>query len=69
MDLSLFAEQGFALGMLMALVYYMMSAFYLTFSGYLHGGLHLTPLEAGLRMLPVGVGISSESKRIRGGLV
>lgn len=55
-DLSLFRESGFAIGVAMALVYYMLSAFYLTFSIYLQGGLSLTPLEAGLRTLPFGIG-------------
>jgi EmrB/QacA subfamily drug resistance transporter len=55
-DFSLFRESGFAIGVAMALVYYMLSAFYLTFSVYLQGGLHLTPLDAGLRTLPFGIG-------------
>jgi EmrB/QacA subfamily drug resistance transporter len=55
-DLGLFREKGLAVGVAMALLYYMLSAFYLTFSAYLQGGLHLTPLDAGLRTLPFGVG-------------
>jgi EmrB/QacA subfamily drug resistance transporter len=55
-DLSLFRESGFAIGVAMALVYYMMASFYLTSSIYLQGGLGLTPFDAGLRMLPIGVG-------------
>jgi EmrB/QacA subfamily drug resistance transporter len=55
-DLSLFRENGFAIGVAMALVFYMHAAFYLTFSVYLQGGLHLTPLDAGLRTLPFGIG-------------
>lgn len=55
-DLSLFRESSFAIGIAMALVYYMLSAFYLTFSIYLQGGLHLTPFGAGLRTLPFGIG-------------
>jgi EmrB/QacA subfamily drug resistance transporter len=55
-DISLFRERGFAIGVVMALLYYMLSAFYLTFSVYLQGGLHLTPLDAGLRTLPFGIG-------------
>lgn len=54
--LSLFRERGFAFGVAMALVCYMLSAFYLTFSVYLQAGLKLTPLEAGLRTLPFGIG-------------
>ncbi|WP_035720580.1 MFS transporter [Bradyrhizobium sp. ARR65] len=55
-DLSLFRESGFAIGVAMALVFYMLSSFYLTFSVYLQGGLHLTPLDAGLRTLPFAIG-------------
>lgn len=55
-DISLFRQNGFAIGVAMALLYYMLSAFYLTFSVYLQGGLHLTPLAAGLRTLPFGIG-------------
>ncbi len=45
----------------MALVFYMLSSFYLTFSVYLQGGLHLTPLDAGLRTLPFGIGYFAAS--------
>lgn len=55
-DLGLFRERGLAIGMAIALLYYMLSSFYLTFSVYLQGGLHLTPLDAGLRTLPFAVG-------------
>jgi MFS family permease len=40
----------------MALLFYMLSSFYLTFSIYLQSGLHLTPLEAGWRTVPFGIG-------------
>jgi EmrB/QacA subfamily drug resistance transporter len=55
-QLSLFRQSRFSIGIAMALVFYMLSAFYLTFSLYLQGGLHLTPLDAGLRTLPFGIG-------------
>jgi EmrB/QacA subfamily drug resistance transporter len=55
-DFALFRERGFAFGVPMALLYYMLSAFYLCFSVYLQAGLRLTPLEAGMRNLPFGVG-------------
>jgi MFS family permease len=55
-DFSLFREPGFATGVAMALVFYMLSSFYLTFSIYLQGGLHMTPLDAGLRTLPFAIG-------------
>jgi predicted MFS family arabinose efflux permease len=55
-DMSLFRAPGFAIGVGMALVFYTLSAFYLTFSIYLQRGLHLSPLAAGLQTLPLGVG-------------
>jgi EmrB/QacA subfamily drug resistance transporter len=55
-DLSLFRQRGFAIGVVMALLFYMLSAFYLTFSIYLQAGLHLAPLAAGLQTLPFGIG-------------
>jgi EmrB/QacA subfamily drug resistance transporter len=54
--MSLFRHSRFSIGIAMALVFYMLSAFYLTYSLYLQGGLHLTPLDAGLHTLPFGVG-------------
>lgn len=55
-DLSLFRESGFAMGLVMALLFYMLSSFYLTFSVYLQSGLHLSPLDAGVRTLPFAGG-------------
>jgi EmrB/QacA subfamily drug resistance transporter len=55
-DISLFRESCFAIGVAMALLFYMLSSFYLTFSVYLQKGLHLSPLEAGLRTLPFAIG-------------
>jgi EmrB/QacA subfamily drug resistance transporter len=55
-ELSLFRDRGFVAGIVMALAFYMLSSFYLTFSVYLQGGLHLTPLEAGLETLPFASG-------------
>jgi predicted MFS family arabinose efflux permease len=55
-DLSLFRERGFGIGVAMAFVYYMMGSFYLAASLYLQGGMRLTAVDAGMRMLPVGIG-------------
>ena len=55
-DLSLFRNRGFVMGLLMALTVYMLSSFYLTFSVYLQGGLRRTPFEAGMVNLPYAVG-------------
>nr|WP_246661225.1 MFS transporter [Rhizobium sp. ERR1071] len=60
-DLSLFRQRRFSIGIIMALVFYMLSAFYLTYSVYLQSGLRLTPLEAGLFMLPFGFGYFASS--------
>jgi EmrB/QacA subfamily drug resistance transporter len=54
--LTLFRNSSFILGVLMALALYLLSSFYLTFSVYLQGGLHMTPLEAGLATLPYAIG-------------
>jgi EmrB/QacA subfamily drug resistance transporter len=54
-EFSLFHNRRFSLGILMGLVFYMLSAFYLTFSIYLQAGLGDTPLHAGLRTLPFAV--------------
>ena len=54
-EFALFRNRRFSLGMLMGLVFYMLSAFYLTFSLYLQAGLHNTPLQAGIAMLPFAV--------------
>ena len=54
-ELALFRNRRFSLGILMGLVFYMLSAFYLTFSLYLQAGLHKTPLQAGIAMLPFAV--------------
>lgn len=55
-DLSLFTRRGFSIGVGMALLYYMLSAFYLTVSTYLQSGLGLSPLAASLRIAPFGGG-------------
>jgi EmrB/QacA subfamily drug resistance transporter len=60
-DFSLFRQPAFAIGIAMALVFYMLSSFYLTFSVYLQGGLHLSPVDAGLRTLPFAFGYFAAS--------
>ncbi|MDR3398869.1 MAG: MFS transporter [Pandoraea sp.] len=54
-EFALLREPGFAVGVAMAFALYMLSSFYLTFSVYLQGGLHLSPLQAGLATLPYAV--------------
>jgi len=54
--LALFRNGGFVIGLAMALAFYMLSSFYLTFAVYLQSGLHKSPLEAGLATLPFALG-------------
>jgi EmrB/QacA subfamily drug resistance transporter len=54
--LSLFRNRSFAAGLIMALAFYMLSSFYLTFSVYLQSGLQKSPMEAGLATLPFAAG-------------
>lgn len=55
-DLSLFRAPGFAIGVTMAGLFYMLSSFYLTFSVYLQDGRHMMPIDAGMQMLPFAIG-------------
>jgi EmrB/QacA subfamily drug resistance transporter len=54
--LSLFRSSGFAVGLVVAVAFYMHSSFYLTFAVYLQSGLHRSPLAAGIATLPFAVG-------------
>jgi MFS family permease len=47
---------AFVIGLVMALAFYMLSSFYLTFAVYLQSGLHESPLAAGLATLPFATG-------------
>ncbi|WP_374471028.1 MFS transporter [Phenylobacterium sp.] len=47
---------GLGRALLIALLFYAIGAFFLLFSVYLQGALHLTPLHAGVTFLPFGVG-------------
>jgi EmrB/QacA subfamily drug resistance transporter len=60
-ELALFRDSRFVAGIALALAFYMLSSFYLTFSVYLQGGLHLAPLDAGLQMLPFAGGFFAAS--------
>jgi EmrB/QacA subfamily drug resistance transporter len=55
-ELCLFSDGRFVVGIVMALAFYMLSSFYLTFSVYLQGGLHLTPLDAAFETFPFAAG-------------
>jgi MFS family permease len=54
--LHLLRNSAFAIGLVMALAFYMLSSFYLTFAVYLQSGLHQSPLAAGLATLPFATG-------------
>ncbi len=54
--LHLLSNSAFVIGLVMALAFYMLSSFYLTFAVYLQSGLHETPLAAGLATLPFASG-------------
>ncbi len=53
---SLLQNRGLMRGLLAALFFYSLAAFWLIFSVYQQGGLGLTPFEAGLAILPAAVG-------------
>jgi EmrB/QacA subfamily drug resistance transporter len=54
--LHLLRNSAFVIGLVMALAFYMLSSFYLTFAVYLQNGLHETPLAAGIATLPFAAG-------------
>ncbi|MEW6644787.1 MAG: MFS transporter [Pseudomonadota bacterium] len=55
-ELALFANGSFVLGVLMALALYLLASFYLTFAVYLQNGRQMSPLAAGVAMLPYAGG-------------
>jgi MFS family permease len=52
----LLRNSAFVIGLVMALAFYMLSSFYLTFAVYLQSGLHASPMAAGLATLPFAMG-------------
>jgi EmrB/QacA subfamily drug resistance transporter len=59
--LHLLRNSVFVIGLVMALAFYMLSSFYLTFAVYLQSGLRMSPLSAGLATLPFAVGFFASS--------
>ncbi|MGF6239934.1 EmrB/QacA subfamily drug resistance transporter [Paraburkholderia sp. GAS38] len=55
-DLQLFRNPVFSLGLLLAFCFYCDSVFFLTYGIYLQSGLHWTPLAAGFAIFPFGIG-------------
>jgi MFS family permease len=55
-DLQLFRNPAFSIGLVVAFLFYCNSAFFLTYGIYLQTGLHWTPLEAGFAIMPFAIG-------------
>ncbi len=55
-DLQLFRNPAFSFGLAVAFLFYCNSAFFLTYGIYLQTGLHWTPLEAGMAIMPFAIG-------------
>ncbi|NML32848.1 MFS transporter [Paraburkholderia antibiotica] len=55
-DLQLFRNRAFALGLLLAFLFYCNSAFFLTYGIFLQTGLHWTPLASGIAIMPFALG-------------
>jgi EmrB/QacA subfamily drug resistance transporter len=55
-DLQLFRNRAFALGLVLAFLFYCNSAFFLTYGIFLQTGLHWTPLASGIAIMPFAIG-------------
>ncbi|WP_027798459.1 MFS transporter [Paraburkholderia dilworthii] len=55
-DLQLFRNRAFALGLVLAFLFYCNSAFFLTYGIFLQTGLHWTPLASGVAIMPFAIG-------------
>ena len=55
-DLQLFRNRAFALGLVLAFLFYCNSAFFLTYGIFLQTGLHWTPLASGIAIMPFALG-------------
>ncbi|WP_341319015.1 MFS transporter [Paraburkholderia sp. IMGN_8] len=55
-DLQLFRNPAFALGLVLAFLFYCNSAFFLTYGIFLQTGLHWSPLASGMAIMPFAVG-------------
>ena len=55
-DLQLFRNPAFALGLVLAFLFYCNSAFFLTYGIFLQTGLHWTPLASGIAIMPFAIG-------------
>jgi EmrB/QacA subfamily drug resistance transporter len=59
LDVRLLRNPVVALGLALAVLFYTLSAFFLTYGIYLQGGLHWSPLASGFAILPFGLGFLS----------
>lgn len=55
-DLQLFRNPAFGLGLVLAFLFYCNSAFFLTYGIFLQTGLHWTPIVAGMAIMPFAIG-------------
>jgi EmrB/QacA subfamily drug resistance transporter len=55
-DLRLFRNPAFSIGLVVAFLFYCNSAFFLTYGIYLQTGLHWSALDAGLAIMPFAIG-------------
>ena len=55
-DLRMFRNPVFSIGLILVFLFYWDSVFFLTFGIFLQSGLHWTPLESGMAILPFGLG-------------
>ncbi len=61
LDMRLFANRGFAVGMTLELMVYSSSGFFFSYAVYLQNGLGWDVMQAGLAILPFGLGFLSGS--------
>ncbi len=59
LDVRLLRNPVVALGLALAFLFYLLSAFFLSYGIYLQSGLHWSPLASGFAILPFGVGFLS----------
>ena len=62
-DLGLFKNVTFVIGLVMAFLFYCISVFFLTFGIYLHSGLGWTALGSGISILPFAMGFLAGTLR------
>ena len=56
LDVRLFAERAFSVGLVLSFLVYASAAFFFSYAVYLQSGLHWNALAAGVGIVPIGVG-------------